>query len=137
MYTACCSVHRMLDLLGWPFLEQRRETSRLGVVYKTYSGPVQCPIIKTKLVPPPPRQRRTLCQQLSLITTVQRRFLFTPHHQGLELSLQGCSRGDDCRHFCVTRLPLTSQLFFFLFFFFFFLRRNLRQCNNLRTCDQS
>ena len=48
-----CSVHRMLDLLGWPSLEQRRKTSRLGVMYKIYNGLVQCPIIKTKLVPPP------------------------------------------------------------------------------------
>ena len=58
----------MLDSLGWPSLEQRRKTSRLGMMYKIYNGLVQCPIIKTKLVPPPPRQRHTHCQQLSLIT---------------------------------------------------------------------
>ena len=60
---------RMLDLLGWPSLEQRRKTSCLGVMSKIYSGLVQCPIIKTKLATPPPCQRRTHCQQLSLITT--------------------------------------------------------------------
>ena len=67
------SVHRMLDSLGWPSLEQHRKTSRLCVMYKIYNGLVHCPIIKTKLVqpqpPPHPRQRRTHCQQLSLITT--------------------------------------------------------------------
>ena len=89
-YHNSSSVHRMLDSLGWPSLEQRRKTSRLGVMYTVYNGLVQCPIIKTKLVPPPPRQRRTHCQQLSLDhrhqNTVQRRFLFTLHHQGLEVS---------------------------------------------------
>ena len=68
-YHNTSSVHRMLDLLGWPSLEQRRKTSRLGMMHKIYSGLVQCPIIKTKLVPPCPRQHRTHCQQLSLITT--------------------------------------------------------------------
>ena len=68
-YHNTSSVHRMLDLLGWPSLEQHRKTSCLGVMYKIYNGLVQCPIIKTKLVPPPPHQRRTHCQQLSLITT--------------------------------------------------------------------
>ena len=48
------SVHRMLDSLGWPSLEQRKKTSRLGLMYKICNGLVQCPIIKTKLVPPPP-----------------------------------------------------------------------------------
>ena len=50
------SVHRML---GWPFLEQRRKTSRLRVMYKICSGLVQCPIIKTKLVPPAPHPLST------------------------------------------------------------------------------
>ena len=59
----------MLDSLRWSSLEQRRKNSRLGLMYKIYSGLVQCPIIKTQLVPPPLRQRRTHCQQLSLITT--------------------------------------------------------------------
>ena len=63
------SVHHMLDLLGWLSLEQCRKTSCLGVMYKIYSGLVRHPIIKTKLVPPPPCQRCTHCQQLSLITT--------------------------------------------------------------------
>ena len=60
---------RMLDLLGWPSLEQRRKTLHLGVMYKICNGLVQCPIIKTKLATPPPCQRRTHCQQLSLVTT--------------------------------------------------------------------
>ena len=72
-YHNTSSVNLMLDSLGWPSLEQRRKTSRLGVMFKICNGLVQCPIIKTKLVPPPPhhtlRQRRTHCQQLSLITT--------------------------------------------------------------------
>ena len=29
--------------------------------------------------------------------------------------IQGCSRGNDCRYFCVTHLPLTSQLVLLLF----------------------
>ena len=81
---------------------------------------------------PHPCQRRTHC--LITTKTVQRRFFFfypAPHGQGLELSLQGCSRGDDCSHFCVTRLPLTSQLG--CFFVVVVFRRNLRRCNNLRT----
>ena len=41
-YYNTSSVHRMLE---------RRRTSRLGVVYKTCNGLVQCSIIKTKLVP--------------------------------------------------------------------------------------
>ena len=45
------SIHRMLDSLRWPSLEQCRKTSRLGVMYRIYNGLVQCPIIKTKLVP--------------------------------------------------------------------------------------
>ena len=52
-YQNTSSVHRMLDLLGWPSLEQCRKTSCLGVMYKIYSGLVRRPIIKTKLVPPP------------------------------------------------------------------------------------
>ena len=68
-YHNTSSVHLMLDSLGWPSLEQRRKTSRLKVMFKIYNGLVQCPIIKTKLVPPPPRQRHTHSQQLSLITT--------------------------------------------------------------------
>ena len=61
-YHNTSSVHLMLDSLGWPSLEQCRKTSRQGVMYKIYNGLVQCPIIKTKLVPPPPHQRRTHCQ---------------------------------------------------------------------------
>ena len=68
-YHNTSSVNLMLDSLGWPSLEQRRKTSHLGVMYKIYNALVQCHIIKTKLVPPPPRQRRTHCQQLGLITT--------------------------------------------------------------------
>ena len=50
-YHNTSSVHLMLDSLGWPSLEQRRKTSRLGMMYKIYNGLVQCPIIRTKLVP--------------------------------------------------------------------------------------
>ena len=53
-YHNTSSVNLMLDSLGWPSLEQRRKIPRLGVMYKICSGLVQCPIIKTKLVPPPP-----------------------------------------------------------------------------------
>ena len=45
---------RMLALLRWPSLEQRRKTSRLGVMYKIYNGLIQCPIVKPKLVHPHP-----------------------------------------------------------------------------------
>ena len=68
-YQNTSSVHRMLDSFGWPSLEQRRKISCLGVMSKIYNGLVHCPIIKTKLVPLPPCQRCTHCQQLSLITT--------------------------------------------------------------------
>ena len=68
-YHNTCSVHLLLDSLRGLSLEQCRRTSHLGVRYKICSGLVQCPIIKTKLVPPPPCQRCTHCQQLSLITT--------------------------------------------------------------------
>ena len=111
------SVHRTLDSLRWPSLEQRRKTSRLGVMYRTYNGLVQCPIIKTKLVPPPPLPLSTALPH-HYQNTVQRWFLSTPHHQALEFSLQGCSGGDDCRHFCATRFPLASQLVLFKDFLF-------------------
>ena len=96
-----------------------QEDLTLGEMYKIYNGLVQCPI-KTKLVPTPhpthppiPRQRRTHCQQLGLITT-------RTQYQGSSLlpctirdsTLHWCSRGNDCWHFCVTCLPLTSQLVF-------------------------
>ena len=53
-YHNTSSVILMLDSLGWTSLEQRRKTSRLGLMYKICIGLVQCPIIKTKLVLPPP-----------------------------------------------------------------------------------
>ena len=52
------------------------------------------------------------CQQLSL-TTTRTRYRggsFLPRTIRDWNSLQECSRGDDCWHFCVTCLPLTSQL---------------------------
>ena len=52
-YHNTSSVNLMLDSLWWLSLEQRRKISRLGMMYKICSGLVQCPIIKTKLVPPP------------------------------------------------------------------------------------
>ena len=56
------------------------------------------------------------CQQLSLTTTrtQYRGGSFLPRTIRDWNSLQECSRGDDCWHFCVTRLPLTSQLGFFV-----------------------
>ena len=93
------------------------------------------PVIKTKLLPPPPLPAPHPLPHHHQ-NTIQRRYLFlffTPHRQGQELSLQGCSRGDDCSHFCVTRLPLTSQLGCCCCCLFVVFRRNLRRCNNLRT----
>ena len=128
-YISCCSVHRMLDSLGWPSLEQRRKTSRLGVVYKIYNGLVQCPIIKTKLAPPLPPPPNPLASAAPTVNSLASSppehstemvpFLFYPTPSGTGTSLQGCSRGDDCRHFCVMCLPLTSQL---IFCFVLFLR---------------
>ena len=50
---------------------------------------VQCPIIKTKLVPPPtppaPNPQSTAWPHYHQ-NAVPRRFLFTPYHQGLELN---------------------------------------------------
>ena len=55
--------------LGWPTLEQRRQTCRLLMLYKIQSGLAHCPTLKAKLVPLPSRQRRTHDKQLTLLTT--------------------------------------------------------------------
>ena len=66
-YHNTSSVSGMIVTLGWPSLHQRRRSARLGLLYKIHHGLVQCPTIKSKLVPPPPRQRRTHNQQFRLI----------------------------------------------------------------------
>ena len=63
------SVGNMLEALGWPTLEQRRQTCRLLMLYKIQSGLAYCPTLKAKLVPLPSRQRRTHDKQLTLLTT--------------------------------------------------------------------
>ena len=110
-------------------------------MYKIYSGLVQCPIDKTKLVPPPPRQRHTHCQQLNLITTRTQYWggSFLPRTIR-DWNILSTDRGNDCWHFCVTCLPLalTSQLFVYLKKKNFFTERermNLRQCNNFNFKD--
>ena len=50
------SVNNMLEVLGWPTLEQRRQTCRLLMLYKIQSGLAHCPTLKAKLVPLPSRQ---------------------------------------------------------------------------------
>ena len=68
-YHNTSSVSRMIDQLRWPSLEQRRKTTYLGIMYKIHHGLIHCPIVRSKLVPPPPRQRRTHNQQFYLINT--------------------------------------------------------------------
>ena len=64
------SVNNMLEALGWPTLEQRRQTCRLLMLYKIQSGLAHCPTLKAKLVPLPSRQRQrcTHDKQLTLLT---------------------------------------------------------------------
>ena len=116
---------------------KRRKTSRLGVMYKIYSGLVQCPISTTKLVLPPSCKIgaptvNSLASSPPEHSTEVVPFYPAPPIQGLEHSLQGCSRGDDCRHFCVTRLPLTNQLFLFCFVF-----KDFLFCVVLRTSPEA
>ena len=64
------SVNNMLmEALGLPTLEQRRQTCRLLMLYKIQSGLAHCPTLKAELVPLPSRQRRTPDKQLTLLTT--------------------------------------------------------------------
>ena len=63
------SVSHLIDPLRWPSLEQLRKTTRLGIIYKIHHGLIQCPIIRSMLVPPPPRQRCTHNQQFCFINT--------------------------------------------------------------------
>ena len=50
------SVNNMLEAMGWPTLEQRRQTCRLLMLYKIQSGLAHCPTLKAKLVPLPSHQ---------------------------------------------------------------------------------
>ena len=68
-YHNTSSVSRLIEQLRWASLEQRRKTTRLGTIYKIHHGLIQCPITRSKLVPPPPRQRLTHNQQFCLINT--------------------------------------------------------------------
>ena len=52
-YHNMSSVSRLIDQLRWPSLEQWRKTTCLGIIYKIHHGLIQCPIIRSKLVPPP------------------------------------------------------------------------------------
>ncbi|KAI8494635.1 hypothetical protein Bbelb_278610 [Branchiostoma belcheri] len=79
-YHNTSSVTNMLAELGWQPLAERRRSARLGMLAKINQGIVQCPIIKSKLVPPPSRRRRTHNYQLSQIKTrtQYRDFSFLP-----------------------------------------------------------
>ena len=46
-----------------------RKTTHLGIIHKIHHWLIQCPIIWSKLVPPPPRQSHTHNQQFCLINT--------------------------------------------------------------------
>ena len=59
----------MLEALGWPTLEHRRQTCRLLMLYKIQSGLAHCPSLKAKPVPLPSRQRHTHDKQFTLLTT--------------------------------------------------------------------
>ena len=68
-YHNTSSVSQMIDKLKWPTLEHRRKTARLSMMYKIRHGLVECPTLKSKFVPPLPRQRRGHDQQFNIITT--------------------------------------------------------------------
>ena len=68
-YRNTSSVNIMLDTLGWPSLEKRRQVARLSVLFKVHHGLVHCPSLKEKLVPPPDRRRRGHDRQFHLITS--------------------------------------------------------------------
>ncbi|KAI8519197.1 hypothetical protein Bbelb_024540 [Branchiostoma belcheri] len=68
-YHNTSSVTNMLTRLGWKSLEDRRRLARVGILYKLHHGVVQCPTIAAKLIPPPPRQRRSHNQQFKLVST--------------------------------------------------------------------
>ena len=68
-YRNTLSVNNMLEVLGWPTLEQRRQTCRLLMLYKIQSGLAHCPTLKAKLVPLPSCQRLAHDKQLTLLTT--------------------------------------------------------------------
>jgi hypothetical protein len=59
----------MLETLGWPTLERRRQQSRLSMLTKISAGLVHCPSLKANLIPLPSRQRRGHDQQYQLITS--------------------------------------------------------------------
>ena len=63
------SVDNMLEAMGWPTLEQRRQTCGLLMLYKIQSGLAHCPMLKAKLVPLPSRQRCIHDKQFTLLTT--------------------------------------------------------------------
>ncbi len=67
-YRNTSSVGNMLETLGWPTLQKRRQTSRLTMLHKIHNGLVHCPGLRAKLVPLPPRQRRGHDNQFTLIT---------------------------------------------------------------------
>ena len=66
-YRNTSSVSAMIKDLGWPSLQQRRQTARLTMLYKLINDHVSMSSMKTKLIPPPPRQRRTHTEQLEQI----------------------------------------------------------------------
>lgn len=63
------SVGSMLLQLGWEPLEQRRRTQRLEVFCRIRDGLVECPVIRDKIVPAPPRGRRMYTEQFTRIKT--------------------------------------------------------------------
>ncbi|XP_066272290.1 uncharacterized protein [Branchiostoma lanceolatum] len=63
------SVGSMLLQLGWEPLEQRRRTQRLEVFCRIREGLVECPVIRDKIVPAPPRGRRMYTEQFTRIKT--------------------------------------------------------------------
>ena len=55
--------------VGWPLLEQRRQTCRMLMLYKIQSGLAHCPTLKARLVPLPSRQRRIHDKHFTQLTT--------------------------------------------------------------------
>ena len=76
--TSCVS--RMLDSLQWPSLESRRSNAWHIMLYKTHHQTVACPLIQSKLLAAPKRQRWGHDQQCQLATpkTEYRRGSFVP-----------------------------------------------------------
>ena len=66
-YHNTSSVSQLIETLGWQSLEQRRQISRLSMLFKIHTNLAHCLIIRSKLAPLPSRQRCSHSRQFQLI----------------------------------------------------------------------